>query len=755
MLTQGILQNLEEYFSDLDARTGKAVFFYRINGWNEEIGVFLKKYYEAARQTGVVLDGKIPNPDRQNLAYFESILGTDFELSMGFLENRLKKWLPRLDEKRRRILAAVLYDTLDGIRREGKTENILRNAYVKFMCWLYYKFERVVNRPEGKSPSKILYAGNVSYYEWKLLCALSGAGSDVVLLQTEGDTAYLKLDPRSEASRAYQTPNMTAFPEGFSLKRLQEDAERERRTKQITGARPEIQRCTNAWLEGFGLEDILKEPQERGSDARFFYNCFCRINGAEDASSYQGELHRFYLEMKRKKRLVVIVENAIPKPTVEEIQAVSRQNYRDCEQAVLDLRKNISFPSDLELQKLMQAAFVEILLDGTEKEPVNRVVNRGVTLLCWLKRYQPQLFSGGKKRLFPCFIYLGGCGNTAEAAFMRLLSCLPTDVLILRPDLARECCLADQWLFDKNYPETLRLEKFPGEDAAVRLDTDAYRAERELDTSLYGDSGLYRIQQYAKADSVTLRTMYEEIAILWDEELKYRPNFDTTGNTAMLPVLFAKISGVKDGNIQQYWADVKKLVTADTFVIRKAPFIEPTDENPIKPYAVTFLKNGKLQREKIKAHSAYQYGFLREEMQEHILDKLQLLLTQKTIRGTFQNGTEYTIVSTALNLDRQILRMIQGFDFTKKNPKLLYILTEEAMPSLEDCILTAFLNLIGFDVVFFVPTGYRNIENYFNKQLAEEYRIGDYLYDLRAPEFAGVPHGTRPSWRDRIFKRGK
>ena len=383
------------------------------------------------------------------------------------------------------------------------------------------------------------------------------------------------------------------------------------------------------------------------------------------------------------------------------------------------------------------------------------MVNRGVTLLCWLKRYQPQLFSGGKKRLFPCFIYLGGCGNTAEAAFMRLLSCLPTDVLILRPDLARECCLADQWLFDKNYPETLRLEKFPGEDAAVRLDTDAYRAERELDTSLYGDSGLYRIQQYAKADSVTLRTMYEEIAILWDEELKYRPNFDTTGNTAMLPVLFAKVSGVKDGNTQQYWADVKKLVTADTFVIRKAPFIEPTDENPIKPYAVTFLKNGKLQREKIKAHSAYQYGFLREEMQEHILDKLQLLLTQKTIRGTFQNGTEYTIVSTALNLDRQILRMIQGFDFTKKNPKLLYILTEEAMPSLEDCILTAFLNLIGFDVVFFVPTGYRNIENYFNKQLAEEYRIGDYLYDLRAPEFAGVPHGTRPSWRDRIFKRGK
>ena len=141
-------------------------------------------------------------------------------------------------------------------------------------------------------------------------------------------------------------------------------------------------------------------------------------------------------------------------------------------------------------------------------------------------------------------------------------------------------------------------------------------------------------------------------------------------------------------------------------------------------------------------------------MQEHILDKIQLLLTQKTIRGTFENGTEYTIVSTALNLDKHILRLIQGFDFTRKNPKLLYILTEEAMPSLEDCILAAFLNLVGFDVAFFVPTGYRNIENFFARQTAEEYRIGEYLYDLRAPEFAGAAHGTRPSWRERIFKRG-
>lgn len=753
MATHGILQNLEEYFSDLDARADKAVYFYRINGWSEAVEKFLKKYYEAARLTGVILDGKIPNPNEQNLAYFEGTLGTDFELSMGFLESRLKKWTPRLDERRRRILAAAFYDTLDGMRREGKTENMLRNAYVKFMCWLYYKFERVVNQPPKNVP-KILYAGNVSYYEWKLLCMLSAAGSDIVLLQTEGDAAYFKLDPHSKASTEYRAAGMTAFPAGFSLKRLAEEAERERRRKQMAGERPKIQRCTNAWLEGLGLGDILKEPQERGADGQFFYNCFCRISGAENAGTYPNELRRFYLEMQKKKRPMVIVENMIPKPTVEEIAGISRGNYQSREQAAADLKKNIIFPADLELQKQMQAAFMDTILEETGQEPVNRLINRAVMLLCWMKRYQAGLFPGGKKRAFPCFIYLGGCGNTNEAAFLKLLSRLPTDVLVLRPDLERECCLADKWLYEKRYPESLRLEKFPDGDAAVRLDTDAYRAERELDESLYRDSGLYRIQQHTKADSITLRTMYEEIAILWDEELKYRPNFSAEGDTATLPVLFAKVSGVKDGNTAQYWADVKKLVTADTFVIRKAPFIQAADANPVKPHATAFLKNGKLQREKIKAHPCYQYGYLREEMQEHILDKIQLLLAQKTIRGTFENGTEYAIVSTALNLDKRILRLIQGFDFARKNPKLLYILTEEAMPSLEDCILAAFLNLVGFDVVYFVPTGYRNIENYFSKQLAEEYRIGEYLYDLRAPEFAGASHGTRPSWRERIFKRG-
>lgn len=174
----------------------------------------------------------------------------------------------------------------------------------------------------------------------------------------------------------------------------------------------------------------------------------------------------------------------------------------------------------------------------------------------------------------------------------------------------------------------------------------------------------------------------------------------------------------------------------------------------MKSYATEFFKNGKLQRNKIKNHPRYPYGFLREEMQEHILDKLQLLIEQKVIKGTFENGMEYTIISTVLNLNKEILRLIQKFDFTRKNPKFIYINTTEEMISLEDSILVSFLNLVGFDVIFFIPTGYQCIEKYFNRKLMEEHQTGEYMYDLQIPDFGRLPSNPRQSWRDRLFKRG-
>lgn len=84
--------------------------------------------------------------------------------------------------------------------------------------------------------------------------------------------------------------------------------------------------------------------------------------------------------------------------------------------------------------------------------------------------------------------------------------------------------------------------------------------------------------------------------------IKVPAGFQRGHGVVNIPVIFAKVSGVKDGHTAGYWTSVKELVTEDTVVIKRAPYIEPMAPNPMKMYAAEFFKNGKLQRNKIKAH---------------------------------------------------------------------------------------------------------------------------------------------------------
>ena len=758
MLKHIQMQDLSDFFKTLSERESKGVFFYRINGYSQEIAGFIRSYYEAARRNGVIIEGKLPNPDEKNLAYYEEVMGMDFELSTGFIGAGLKKWLPRMNDHQRENVALSLYDSLFVMQKEGKTMHMLKNAYIKCMCWLYYRFERIVNQLGENRIPKILYEGSVSQYELMILSILSNAGCDVVLLQYAGDAGYLKLDAFSKRSDELKLPGMEPFPQGFSLKQIREEIRAAADRERLYGQLPKRQGCTNAWIEGAGLSDIQKSIPQRGSDPNLFYNCFCRINGVEDKLTYANELYQFHLELKNSGRKVVVINDGLGRPSMEEIHAVRRNSYQRLDQLILDLSSNIRYPAQPELQRMMVRAFVDVLLMEADaaapaQPNLNKLTNRAVYLLCWLKRYQSSLFADWNETQISCLIDLGGCRDENEALFFSFLARLPVDVLILCPQLPPACCLKDRLLYEINYTQSLKLTVFPEENTDVLIGTDAYHAERELDTMMYQDSGIYRDMQYEKANTVILQTMYEEIAILWKEEVKYRPSFSTDRDAVHIPVIFAKVSGVKEGQVPQYWRMIREMVTEDTFVVRSAPWIEPAAPNPMRAYAAEFYKNGRLLKDKIKAHASYPYGFLREEIQDYILEKLKLLIEQKVIKGTFENGTEYTIIATVLNLPKEIIRLIQKFDFTKKNPKLIYIHTTEAMISLEDSILAAFLNRVGFDVIFFVPTGYQNIEKYFNRKIMEEHQIGEYLYDLRVPNLDSPSLKTK--WRDLLFKRAK
>lgn len=754
MFQLGRIEKLHDYFSACSRRREQAVFFYRVAGYSGEVAAFLTQYDQAARTNGVVIEGRIPNPDPKQLDYLAEMMGSDFQLDAGFLTQKLTRWLPRLTGAQRETVVTAMTATLQDLQAHGKNENMLRNAYIKYMCWLYYKFERILGRLGGDELPKILYDGTVSSYELQLLVILARAGADIVLLERAGDAGYLRCDPTSQYAQLYQAPGLTPFPADFSLRQLREQGRQQAERQKLYGAPAGIAPCTNAWMKTPDVKEILTAVRARGDDPKLFYNAFVVQYGVEDKLLFPSDMVAFYQQLKREGRKVCLENGRLPPPTPEEIAAVRRRNHQTAEQLAADLAANLQYPNNQQLQTLMRQAFLDVVLeeDKTVGGNLNRLLNKAVYLVAWMKRYQKDLFQNWQAPEVGVFILFGACSGDNEALFLRLLAKLPVDVLVLLPDLNAPCVLKDPALLDLHKEHSLPMTDFPVEPSQMRVRTAAYQAEREMDSILYQNTGLYRARQHQKAEAVTLQTMYEEIGLLWDQELKYRPGFAAEGDTVTVPVLLEKICGIKDGPILPYWLEIKKLVTPETTLVTKLPWQTGLEANPMKPYATQFLRQGRLQREKIKQHKDYPYGILRPEIQDYLLDKLQVLLDEKLIAGTYQNGTEYTIVSTILGLPKDLLRRIQNFDFTKKNPKLIIISTTEETLSLEDSILVAFLNLVGFDILFFVPTGYQSIEKYFQKPFANEHQLGPYRYDLQVPDFRTLHEGGKSSIR-KLFGR--
>ena len=754
MFQLGRIEKLHDYFSACSRRREQAVFFYRVAGYSGEVAAFLTQYDQAARTNGVVIEWRIPNPDPKQLDYLAEMMGSDFQLDAGFLTQKLTRWLPRLTGAQREAVVTAMTATLQDLQAHGKNENMLRNAYIKYMCWLYYKFERILGRLGGDELPKILYDGTVSSYELQLLVILARAGADIVLLERAGDAGYLRCDPTSQYAQLYQAPGLTPFPADFSLRQLREQGRQQAERQKLYGAPAGIAPCTNAWMKTPDGKEILTAVRARGDDPKLFYNAFVVQYGVEDKLLFPSDMVAFYQQLKREGRKVCLENGRLPPPTPEEIAAVRRRNHQTAEQLAADLAANLQYPNNQQLQTLMRQAFLDVVLeeDKAVGGNLNRLLNKAVYLVAWMKRYQKDLFQNWQAPEVGVFILFGACSGDNEALFLRLLAKLPVDVLVLLPDLNAPCVLKDPALLDLHKEHSLPMTDFPVEPSQMRVRTAAYQAEREMDSILYQNTGLYRAKQHQKAEAVTLQTMYEEIGLLWDQELKYRPGFAAEGDTVTVPVLLEKICGIKDGPILPYWLEIKKLVTPETTLVTKLPWQTGLEANPMKPYATQFLRQGRLQREKIKQHKDYPYGILRPEIQDYLLDKLQVLLDEKLIAGTYQNGTEYTIVSTILGLPKDLLRRIQNFDFTKKNPKLIIISTTEETLSLEDSILVAFLNLVGFDILFFVPTGYQSIEKYFQKPFANEHQLGPYRYDLQVPDFRTLHEGGKSSIR-KLFGR--
>ena len=731
MLLHQEIKGLEDFFKRQSERKPKGVYFYRINSYDETILEFIRKYYDLAKREGAIIDKNIENPTADNIAYFNEIIGDKYVHGPGFMAEALKKWLPRIKDYQRASIADGIYDTLEVLRRQGKNIDILKNNFIRIMCWLYYNFYNIMERLGNDDVPKIIFWGNVNFSELSTLKILSNAGADIILVQPGGDSKYMTIDPKSEYSIDLGMGS-ESFPAGFDLQWLLKQHEEDKSKKLLYSNKANAKANTNTWLSGDLFEDL--KNTRRGENTSFFYNMFARINGCDNRNTYVNNLYLLYQDLKKANRSIKVINNKITNPSVDEISKIKRGNYANENQLIMDLKKNINLKSNTFID-VARDAFVDTMIETGKlmNMDLNKMMNKGIYILCWFQRYIPDLLGNTDIHSpVPILIYFGNVETDTESLFLNMVAKLPIDVIIFNPEKKGDK-LTGERLYEVHFEETLKVNEYPTDGNNLSMGTMAYNAERDLDTMMYSDTGMYRDMQFSKANIIKLSTTYEEINIYWKQEARFRPNFSTVDDIVNIPVMFAKISGVANSDTDTYFQNIKDLLT-DTTLIYKNENIY--DRNCTVAAGVpSFFKNGRLDREGIKHSQIYKYDYLRAETQDYILDKLSELLRRKTIAGTGQNGTEYKIITIVLDLPKEILRFIQSFDFTKCPPKLIIVNTTETVISLEDSIIVAFLNLIGFDIVFFIPTGYDNVNKYFNNQIMEEHIIGNYLYDIAIPDF--------------------
>ena len=266
-----------------------------------------------------------------------------------------------------------------------------------------------------------------------------------------------------------------------------------------------------------------------------------------------------------------------------------------------------------------------------------------------------------------------------------------------------------------------------------------YKAKKELEKIIYEDSGIYRFKQYKKANSLQLLTAYDEIKIFWDQEIKYRLGFSVENDMVNMPVIFAKVNGMQAKkrfiDRYRYWKEVKEFMTENAIIYKNSISIRTGFFEKFKIALQGFLNKGKLNLEKFRFSKFFKYYSLPNYLREHILDKVKYIIDNDILKNNISKNIDLDILAIASKLPYSVIKKLNEFDFTKRNPKVIFITTKNRLLTASEVIYLVLLYYIGFDVLIFAPNGISNIEYLHNKNIIQVHELGEYDGNTKIPIF--------------------
>ena len=365
-----------------------------------------------------------------------------------------------------------------------------------------------------------------------------------------------------------------------------------------------------------------------------------------------------------------------------------------------------------------------------------------IDMVKWLKNHWIQWTKTMKPTDdFPKVVWYGET-TISQKYFLLLLMELGCDVLIFHPAAVDEFAEVDptnMFSVTHSYASQTTLQPFP-DKLRDRQATVGYRSSQHFEQLMHDQqSGVYRPWQFKDfmPRSLTLRMTYDDIFIYANEKAMVRPKFEVVGHEVVIPVIFAKISGVSSQR-EEYWNFMHKLqASPQTVFVQEFPYAKTSKANFHFHYKHCLVK-GELSEERIVQSDWWQYGELTLELQQAIAHTIKASCEQPLLKQ-LPNENLYDLqlflFKQMTMLPKDILRLLQSFDYAQEVPKLvLYQGPQQPALSREDVALLAFLNRFGVDIIFYNPTGKLDLEKHLQEDTFDGHRLEHMVFDLQYEE---------------------
>ncbi|MFR3558372.1 MAG: YceG family protein [Paraclostridium sordellii] len=375
---------------------------------------------------------------------------------------------------------------------------------------------------------------------------------------------------------------------------------------------------------------------------------------------------------------------------------------------------------------------------------INRTkTNFVVKFLCWIDTYLHNLKKEYLSSNYKCFFY--GDIKKHELYFIALLLLSGFDVLYINPNresniklilnLNIEGISEDKFKeFDMSSSELSleeRISKGKEVDKHVvrKTTTETAQYSKKVEDELLNGTGMilnaWQVQN-RELKPVVLNTTLDEIEIYLNEPLSLRPGYKLSEKRIDAPVFFSEIIGINE-NEKDYIKFINSLRQASNSVFIEykgcnSVFIE--SEFTSKDFGLSYLiKNDSIDKDEFINNNKYSLSFLATNIQEKLLDTLEDVFKCNWFENPISNSDKVKALHFIINLKRNILLLLENFDYGKVNPKINIYVNDLVKMSTELAVALLVFNKLGIDIFIISPVGTNDIERKISRQLIDIHKL--------------------------------